>query len=98
VVGDDSVESSSATSIRATDDTLGIACRRGWVPVAGWQPAGVVITPIRLAVAMLVLAQIIGLFGLLSRRRADVVLSVIMFALLLAALAVGGLAAYHKIA
>jgi hypothetical protein len=64
---------------------------------SGQRSYTVVITPVRLAVALLVLAQLVGLVGLLSRRRADLVLSVVMFALLVAAVVVGGVAAYHKI-
>ena len=49
-----------------------------------------------LAGACLVLAQLIGLYGLLTRK-ADLIFALVMVALLAGAVALGGLYVYHRI-
>ncbi len=44
---------------------------------------------------LLVLAQIVGIYGLVTRK-ADLVLSLVVGALLVAGVVVGGLGAYHE--
>ena len=46
--------------------------------------------------ALLVLAQVVGLYGLITRK-ADLLFSVVMAVLVLAALAIGGYTAVHDL-
>jgi hypothetical protein len=44
----------------------------------------------------LVLAQIVGIYGLITRK-ADLIFAIIMAALLVAAVVIGGIGAYHRL-
>jgi hypothetical protein len=54
------------------------------------------VTLLYAAGACLLLAQVVGIYGLVTRK-ADFVIAVFMGVLLVLAVAMGGVAAYHKI-
>lgn len=49
-----------------------------------------------LAGVFLVAAQLLGIYGLITRK-ADLIFSIVMVALLVVAVVMGGLAAYHRV-
>ena len=60
------------------------------------RPASQPVTLLYLAAACLVSAQLLGVYGLVTRK-ADLIFAVVMTALLISAIVLGGLWAYHRV-